>query len=67
MAKVRNATQAVETGAVCAGASGCGAEVRRVTDALRGSMDAAEYKHVVLSLIVIKCVLRHIRTTGTTD
>ena len=27
---------------------GCEAELWRMADALRGSMDAAEYKHVVL-------------------
>lgn len=33
------------------------AELWRMADALRGSMDAAEYKHVVLGLIFLKCYI----------
>lgn len=33
-----------------------GAELWRMADALRGSMDAAEYKHVVLGLIFLKYI-----------
>lgn len=33
------------------------AELWQMADALRGSMDAAEYKHVVLSLVNLKCSL----------
>ena len=32
------------------------AEYWRMADALRGSMDAAEYKHVVLGLIFLKYI-----------
>jgi type I restriction-modification system DNA methylase subunit len=32
------------------------AELWRMADALRGSMDAAEYKHVVLGLIFLKYI-----------
>ena len=32
------------------------AELWRMAEALRGSMDAAEYKHVVLGLIFLKCI-----------
>ncbi len=35
---------------------GYGAELWRMADALRGSMDAAEYKHVVLGLIFLKYI-----------
>ena len=35
---------------------GCEAELWSMADALRGSMDAAEYKHVVLGLIFLKYV-----------
>ena len=33
-----------------------GPELWRMADALRGSMDAAEYKHVVLGLIFLKYI-----------
>ena len=33
-----------------------GSELWRMADALRGSMDAAEYKHVVLGLIFLKYI-----------
>ena len=51
---------AVETPAPKAGnqgaTSGHEAELWRMADALRGSMDAAEYKHVVLGLIFLKYI-----------
>ena len=37
-------------------ALGWEAELWRMADALRGAMDAAEYKHVVLGLIFLKYV-----------
>jgi type I restriction enzyme M protein len=37
-------------------AVGYGAELCQMADALRGSMDAAEYKHVVLGLIFLKYI-----------
>ena len=36
--------------------TGYEAELWRMADALRGSMDAAEYKHVVLGLIFLKYI-----------
>ena len=36
--------------------TGCEAELWAMADALRGSMDAAEYKHVVLGLIFLKYI-----------
>jgi type I restriction-modification system DNA methylase subunit len=36
---------------------GCEAELWRMADARRGSMDAGEYKHVVLGLIFLKHIL----------
>ena len=39
------------------------AELWRMADALRGSMDAAEYKHVILGLISLKYISdRHTRS-----
>ena len=38
--------------------TGYEAELWQMADALRGSMDAAEYKHVVLGLIFLKYNLR---------
>jgi type I restriction enzyme M protein len=35
---------------------GCEAELWRMADALRGNMDAAEYKHVVLGLIFLNYI-----------
>lgn len=32
------------------------AELRKAADALRGSMDAAEYEHVVLGLLSLECI-----------
>ena len=37
-------------------ATGYEAELWRMADALRGTMDAAEYKHVVLGLIFLKYI-----------
>ena len=37
-------------------ATGCEADLWRMVDTLRGSMDAAEYKHVVLGLIFLKYI-----------
>ena len=39
-----------------AATTGYEAELWRMADALRGSMDAAEYKHVVLGLIFLKYI-----------
>src|SRR5690606_42140931 len=46
------------TGASATNASTVGyeAELWQMADALRGSMDAAEYKHVVLGLIFLKYI-----------
>ena len=53
MAKRRNNTEATAaTGATV----GYEAQLWRMADALRGSMDAAEYKHVVLGLIFLKYI-----------
>ena len=43
--------------------SGHEAELWATADALRGSMDAAECKHVVLGLIFLKYILRRLRGT----
>jgi len=48
----KNLTSAPATGATV----GYEAELWRMADALRGSMDAAEYKHVVLGLIFLKYI-----------
>ena len=53
MAKRRNNTEAPETSAATVGYE---AQLWQMTDALRGSMDAAEYKHVVLGLIFLKYI-----------
>lgn len=53
MAKRRNNAQATETTGATVGYE---AELWRMADALRGSMDAAEYKHVVLGLIFLKYI-----------
>ncbi len=53
MAKRRNDRRLAET----AGATvGYEAQLWQMADALRGSMDAAEYKHVVLGLIFLKYI-----------
>ena len=41
--------------------TGYEAELWRMADTLRGSMDAAEYKHVVLGLILSEIHLRRLR------
>ena len=46
------ASKAAEQGAI----TGYEAELWAMADALRGSMDAAEYKHVVLGLIFLKYI-----------
>ena len=51
-ARRRPKTQASDNGAT----TGYEAELWRMADALRGSMDAAEYKHVVLGLIFLKYI-----------
>ena len=48
----KNAQSADTTGATV----GYEAQLWRMADALRGSMDAAEYKHVVLGLIFLKYI-----------
>ncbi|BAY52766.1 type I restriction system adenine methylase [Thermostichus vulcanus NIES-2134] len=53
MAKRRNNTKAVDPNAATVGYE---AELWKMADALRGSMDAAEYKHVVLGLIFLKYI-----------
>ena len=53
MAKRRNNTEAPETSAATVGYE---AQLWQMADALRGSMDAAEYKHVVLGLIFLKYI-----------
>ena len=58
MARGRPRAQKAEGGAGTAQAATTGyeAELWRMADALRGSMDAAEYKHVVLGLIFLKYI-----------
>jgi len=53
LAKRRNNAAASETTAATIGYE---AELWKMADALRGSMDAAEYKHVVLGLIFLKYI-----------
>ena len=53
-AKTRSNTQAKPGGD--GATTGYEAELWRMADALRGSMDAAEYKHVVLGLIFLKYI-----------
>ncbi|MCS6804887.1 MAG: class I SAM-dependent DNA methyltransferase [Acidobacteriota bacterium] len=53
MAKRKNNTQAGKTSGATVGYE---AELWRMADALRGSMDAAEYKHVVLGLVFLKYI-----------
>jgi type I restriction enzyme M protein len=53
LAKRRNNTEAPETSAATVGYE---AQLWQMADALRGSMDAAEYKHVVLGLIFLKYI-----------
>ena len=57
MARPRTKKTPPQTGAAPSGATtGYEAELWRMADALRGSMDAAEYKHVVLGLIFLKYI-----------
>ena len=53
MAKRKNNAQAAETTGATVGYE---AQLWQMADALRGSMDAAEYKHVVLGLIFLKYI-----------
>ena len=53
MANRRNNAQAAETTGATVGYE---AQLWQMADALRGSMDAAEYKHVVLGLIFLKYI-----------
>ncbi len=53
LAKRKNNTHAAETSAATVGYE---AQLWQLADALRGSMDAAEYKHVVLGLIFLKYI-----------
>jgi len=52
MAKARNRSSATKNDATV----GYEAQLWQMADALRGSMDAAEYKHVVLGLIFLKYI-----------
>jgi type I restriction enzyme M protein len=53
LAKRRNNTQAAETTGATVGYE---AQLWQMADALRGSMDAAEYKHVCLGLLFLKYI-----------
>ncbi|GIW55791.1 MAG: hypothetical protein KatS3mg082_2195 [Nitrospiraceae bacterium] len=53
MPKRKKNTQAPKTSTATVGYE---AELWKMADALRGSMDAAEYKHVVLGLIFLKYI-----------
>jgi type I restriction enzyme M protein len=53
LAKRKNNTEAPEASAATVGYE---AQLWQMADALRGSMDAAEYKHVVLGLIFLKYI-----------
>src|SRR5690606_19570577 len=53
LAKRRSHAQAAKTSAATVGYE---AQLWQMADALRGSMDAAEYKHVVLGLIFLKYI-----------
>ena len=54
MAKRKN--NSTSTANATAATVGYEAELWQMADALRGSMDAAEYKHVVLGLIFLKYI-----------
>ena len=59
MARGRPRKEEAEDGGAAtaqAATTGYEAELWRMADALRGSMDAAEYKHVVLGLIFLKYI-----------
>ena len=53
MAKRRYNSEAADTTGATVGYE---AQLWQMADALRGSMDAAEYKHVVLGLIFLKYI-----------
>jgi type I restriction enzyme M protein len=53
LAKRKNNTVAPDTSAATVGSE---AQLWQMADALRGSMDAAEYKHVVRGLILLKYI-----------
>ncbi|MEW6308072.1 MAG: class I SAM-dependent DNA methyltransferase [Bacillota bacterium] len=53
MAKRKNHTRAPETNGATVGYE---SQLWQMADALRGSMDAAEYKHVVLGLVFLKYI-----------
>lgn len=57
---LKNATRASSTGATV----GYEAELWRMADALPGSMDGAEYKHVVLGPIFLKDISYASRSTA---
>ena len=52
----RTAIRSVDSESGSGALTGYEAELWRMADALRGSMDAAEYKHVVLGLIFLKYI-----------
>ena len=52
----RRTSQSVDAESSSGALTGYEAELWRMADALRGSMDAAEYKHVVLGLIFLKYI-----------
>ena len=53
MAKRRNNSETADTTGATVGYE---AQLWQMADSLRGSMDAAEYKHVVLGLIFLKYI-----------
>ena len=54
--RTKKAVDEDEVNADGSATTGYEAELWRMADSLRGSMDAAEYKHVVLGLIFLKCI-----------
>ncbi|MCX7818987.1 MAG: type I restriction-modification system subunit M N-terminal domain-containing protein, partial [Kiritimatiellae bacterium] len=48
--------KAERNGSASGATTGFEAELWRMADALRGAMDAADYKHVVLGLIFLKYI-----------
>ena len=57
MGRARQKTNGTATGG---GPIGFETQLWAAADALRNNMDAAEYKHVVLGLLFLKCVFRGI-------
>ena len=55
-ARRRRTASGVDAESSSGALTGYEAELWRMADALRGSMDAAEYKHVVLGLIFLKYI-----------